>query len=383
MKSSLRIPILLGLVVLIALAALMTWRYVRARTPENQLILSGTIEADEIHVGSKVGGRIAEVFVKEGQQLKTGEPLIRFDSYDLTAKRSDAVAAIQAAEANLQKLQNGFRPEEIAEARAEAEAAWMAYEQARNGARPQEIRGAQNELDAANADFEVAKANFARIEELTKNGVASHQDYDNAKATLDRARGRRDAAKEKLDMLREGTRREEIARAERQYKQAAARKQMTERGSRKEDIKAAQAQLARARAALEQIETQMNELEVKAPADAYVEIFRVRPGDLVTANSPIATLVEIDRLWVQVYVPEPEKGFVEREQEVRVSVDSFPKETFKGKVESISSRGEFTPRNVQTREERTHQVFAVRVRLDNSSRKLSAGMAADVTIEKR
>jgi multidrug resistance efflux pump len=382
MKSRFGKLILIGLVILVAVAAFMTWRYVSARGPENRLVLSGTIEADEIHVGSKVGGRIAEVLVKEGQQIKTGEPLIRFDSYDLTPKRRDAVAAIAAAEANLQKLQNGFRPEEIAEARAQAEAAWMAYEQARNGSRPQEIRAAQNELDAANADFEVARSNFTRIEQLARDGVASRQDYDTAKANLDRARGRRDAAKEKLDLLREGTRKEEIARAEREYKQAAARKQMMERGSRKEDIDAAAAQLARARATLEQIDTQMSELEVKAPADAYVEIFRVRPGDLITANSPIATLVELDRLWVQVYVPEPEKGFVQREQEVGVTVDSFPKETFKGRVESISSRGEFTPRNVQTREERTHQVFAVRVRLDNSSKKLSAGMAADVTISK-
>jgi multidrug resistance efflux pump len=382
MKGSFKKTILFGILILIAIAAFMTWRYVSAREPANRLILSGTIEADEIHVGSKVGGRIAEVFVKEGQQIKVGDPLMRFDSYDLTAKRNDALAAIAAADANLQKLQNGSRPEEIAEARAQAEAAWMAYEQARNGSRPQEIRAAQNELDAANADYEVAKSNFARIEQLTKDGVVSRQDYDNAKGNLDRARGRRDAAKERLDMLREGTRREEIARAEREYKQATARKQLMERGSRKEDIDAAQAQLTRARAALEQIETQMNELEVKAPADAYVEVFRVRPGDLITANSPVATLVEIDRLWVQVYVPEPEKGFVQREQDVNVTVDSFPKERFKGKVESISSRGEFTPRNVQTREERTHQVFAVRVRLDNSSRKLSAGMAADVAIAK-
>jgi HlyD family secretion protein len=374
--------ILAGMVILIILAVVVAWKYVSAREPANRLVLSGTIEADEIHVGSKVAGRIAEVFVKEGQQIKTGDPLLRFDSYDLTAKRQDALAAIRAAEANLQKLQNGSRPEEVAEARAQAEAAWMVYQQARNGARPQEIRAAKNELDAASADYEVARSNFTRVEQLTQNGVVSRQDYDNAKANLDRARSRRDAAKEKLDMLREGTRQEEVARAEREYKQAVARKQLIERGARQEDIAAAEAQLTRARSALEQLETQMNELEVKAPADAYVEVFRVRPGDLITANSPVATLVEIDRLWVKVYVPEPEKGFVQREQEVSVVVDSFPKETFKGKVESISSRGEFTPRNVQTREERTHQVFAARVRLDNSSRKLSAGMAADVTIEK-
>ena len=126
----------------------------------------------------------------------------------------------------------------------------------------------------------------------------------------------------------------------------------------------------------------MSELEVKAPADAFIEVLQVRPGDLIAAGAPVATLVEVDRLWVRVYVPEPELGFSQLGKEVSITVDSFAKESFKGTIEQISSRGEFTPRNVQTREERTHQVFAVRVRLDNSAKKLRAGMAADVSINK-
>jgi multidrug resistance efflux pump len=257
---------------------------------------------------------------------------------------------------------------------------------AENGPRRQEIDAARADLDAAAADYEVAKANFARLEQLTHSGVASRQDYDNAKATLDRSRGRRDAAKQRLDLLLAGTRSEEVARAREQYRQAVARKELMERGARKEDIAAAQAQLNRARASLQQIETQISELEVKSPSDAYVEVLQLRPGDLLTSNAPVATLVELNRLWVRVFVPEPDVGFVRNakslEKEVSVTVDSFPKETFKGRIEFISSKGEFTPRNVQTREERNHQMFAVRVRVDNSSKTLNAGMAADVTIEK-
>jgi multidrug resistance efflux pump len=378
-KKKIILPILLLLVIA---AAVTTWRLVSARAPQNRIVLSGTIEADEIHIGSKVGGRIAEVLVKEGQEVKQGQPLIRFESFDLDARRNDAVAAIAQAEANLQKLQNGNRPEEIAQARAEAQAAQQNVEMAENGPRRQEIDAARADLDAAAADYEVAKANFARLEQLTHSGVASRQDYDNAKATLDRSRGRRDAAKQRLDLLIAGTRSEEVARAREQYRQAVARQQLMERGARKEDIAAAQAQLNRARASLQQIETQISELEVKSPSDAYVEVLQLRPGDLLTANAPVATLVELNRLWVRVYVPEPDLGYAQLEKEVSVTVDSYPKETFKGRIESISSKGEFTPRNVQTREERNHQVFAVRVRVDNSAKKLRAGMAADVTIEK-
>ncbi|HEX8184545.1 MAG TPA: efflux RND transporter periplasmic adaptor subunit, partial [Blastocatellia bacterium] len=237
-------------------------------------------------------------------------------------------------------------------------------------------------VQAANADYEVTKASLTRVEQLVRNGVQSRQDYDNAKAAFDRASARRESARQRLDMLLAGTRSEEVARAERQYRQAAANLQLVERGARKEDIATARAQLERSRAALQQIETQLAELEVRAPADAYVEVLQARPGDLINPNSPVATLVELNRLWVRVYVPEPELGHAQLGKAVSVTVDTFAKETFSGQIEQIASRGEFTPRNVQTRDERAHQVFAVRVRLDNSARKLRAGMAADVSIQK-
>jgi multidrug resistance efflux pump len=258
----------------------------------------------------------------------------------------------------------------------------MSLELARNGPRKQEIDAARADLEATRADYEVSRTTLARVEKLVRGGVQSRQDYDNAKAAFDRASARRESAQQKLDLLLAGTRSEEVARADRQYRQAAANRQLVERGARKEDIATARAQLERAHAALQQIETQLTELEVKAPADAFVEVLQVRPGDLINPNSPVATLVEVDRLWVRVYVPEPELGHVQLGKEVSVTVDTFKSETFTGHVEQIASRGEFTPRNVQTRDERTHQVFALRVRLNNSARKLRAGMAADVSIAK-
>ena len=380
--KSFRRIILFGGMFLLLLGIAAAWKYLSGRASADTLVLSGTIEADEIHVGSKVGGRIAAVLVEEGKEVKQGEPLIRFDRYDLDAKHADAVAAVAQADANLQKTLRWFRPEEIAAARAQAEAAWMAYEQARNGPRKEEIDAARADLEAADADYEVAKVTLARTAKLVSNGVQSQQEYDNAKSVYDRAGARREAARQRLDLLRAGTRREEIDRADRLFKQAAANRALVEHGARKEDIDTARAQLERSRAALKQIEVQLGELEVAAPADAVVEVLRVRPGELINPNSPVATLVEVDRLWVRVYVPEPEKGNVQLGKEVSVEVDSFRGVRFHGRIEEIASRGEFTPRNIQTRDERAHQVFGLRVRLDNSQRKLSAGMAADVTIPK-
>jgi len=382
--GSFRRTILVGMAFLILLGAAAAWKYLSGRTSADKLVLSGAIEADEIHIGSKVGGRIEAVLVKEGQEVKQGEPIIRFERYDLDARRADAVAAVAQADANLQKNLRWSRPEEVAAAKAQAEAAWMSYEQARNGPRKEEIDAARAELEAAEADYEVAKVTVARISKLVADGVQSRQEYDNAKSVFDRSAAQREAARQKLDLLLAGTRQEEIDRADQLFKQAKANRELVERGARKEDIEAAKAQLDRARAALQQIETQLAELEVRAPADAIVEVLQLRPGDLISPGSPVATLVEVDRLWVRVYIPEPDLGYARAAfgKDVAIKVDTFHDEVFRGRIEEIASRGEFTPRNVQTRDERAHQVFGLRVRLDNSARKLSAGMAADVTIPK-
>jgi multidrug resistance efflux pump len=382
MTGSFRKIIIFALAAIAIVAGAAAWKYLSSRAPSDELVLSGTVEADEIHVGSKVGGRIAEVLVKEGQRVKRDDVMVKFESFDLDAKRADAAAAVAQAEANLEKLLNGSRPEEIAQARAQAEAARLNYEMARNGPRPQEIEAARAELDAAQADFEVTRTNLARVERLVETGDMSRQDYDSAKAAFERAAARRETARQRLALLEAGTRREEIARAERQYRQAQANLEMVERGPRREDIAAARAAVERARASLKQIDTQLGELEVRSPADAFIEVLQVRPGDLINPNAPVATLVEVDRLWVRVYVPEPELGYAQLGKDVSVHVDTFGREAFSGRIEFISNRGEFTPRNVQTRDERAHQVFAVRVRVDNSSGRLKAGMAADVVIKK-
>src|SRR5205085_4672039 len=328
MTSRFRKTLLFGLIALAMVGAAATIKYFTSRAATDRIVLSGNIEADEIHIGSKLGGRIREVLVREGQEVKEGDPLIRFEAYDLTARRADAEAAIAQAEANYQKMANGCRPEEVAQAKAKAKAAWMAHEEARNGPRRQEIEAARGQLESANADYEVARATLARVEKLVRDGVQSRQDYDNAKAAFERAAGQRNTARQRLDMLLAGTRTEEVKRAERQYNEAAAQYQMMQHGSRKEDIAAARAQLERTRAALEQINTQLGELEVRAPADAFVEVLRVRPGDLINPNTPVATLVELNRLWVRVYMPEPELGYAQLGKEVTVKVDTYKNETF-------------------------------------------------------
>jgi multidrug resistance efflux pump len=371
--------IAIALVVVLALGALLTFRALRGRAADADLVLSGTIEADDVLVGSRVGGRVAEVLVREGDRVSAGQPLVRFESADLDARRADAAGSVARAEAVLERALNGSRPEEIAEARAQTQAAAARLELARNGPRREEVEQARAQLASAEADFELARADHDRIRPLAEGGVVPRRDLDAARAAVDRARGLRDAARDRLELLLAGTRGEEVEQARSDYERALARQRLVERGPRAEEIAEARAELARARASVERVETDLSELVVAAPSDAFVEVLQVRPGDLLAPGAPVATLVEVDRLWVRVYVPEPQLGLVALGTEVRVSVDTFPGESLPGRIEFIASKGEFTPRNVQTREERDHQVFAVRVRLLDVNR-LRAGMAADVTV---
>jgi multidrug resistance efflux pump len=144
-------------------------------------------------------------------------------------------------------------------------------------------------------------------------------------------------------------------------------------GNRREDVQAANAELAYE-------EARFRERQVLAPSPATVEVLDVRPGDLIAPNTPVATLLESDQIYVRIYVPETELNKVSIGQKAEIRVDPFQKQTFTGVVEQINQQAEFLPRNVQTREERVHQVFGVKVRIDDPSHRVLPGMSADVRL---
>jgi len=328
---------------------------------------SGTIEARNIRVGSKVGGRIVEVRVREGDLVQAGQVLVTFDDQEL-------LAALGQARANLEKTKRGFRPEEIAEARAAAAQAKADYEQRSNGYRREEIAAAQADVERTRADAVRAERNFKRADDLANKEIFSRQQRDDAEAAWKMAVAAAHNAEEKLAQLQRGYRPEEIASAEARYQQTAATLLKTQRGNRREDIDYARAQHLDAQA-------RYRERQVLAPSAATVEVLDVRPGDLIAPNTPIATLLERDQIYVRIYIPETKIGHVRVGQQAEVRVDSFPKEVFPAEVEQINQKAEFLPRNVETKEERVHQVFGVKLRIHDPSGRIRAGMAADVKLK--
>lgn len=346
-----KIALIAGVLVVGSLSLAFAWKSQRT----DQLVASGTLEARNINVGSKVGGRVIRVLVREGDHVEPDQLLVMFDSAELEGQLLQAQGRVESARANLAKMLRGSRPEEIAEARA-----------ASDGYREAELAQAQADLERARADETNADRELTRTEKLVTSGAMAQQ-------ALDNARDRDRSAKAQVSASANA-----VAAAEGRLNAAKAVSDRTQRGFRSEDIAAARAELTLAEGQLKEAQARWAEREVRAPAAAVVETMDLRPGDLLPANSPVAQLLESDQLFLMVYVPETQIGSASVGQTAQIHVDTFPNQTFKARVEQIRQQSEFLPRNVQTKEERVHQVIGVKLRVENQDNRLRAGVSADV-----
>lgn len=216
------------------------------------------------------------------------------------------------------------------------------------GARKEELATAKAEMEAIAADLEFARSEERRTAQLANTGAIAASERDRALSRANTLEKSLAASKSRYDLLVAGTRSERIAQAE---------------------------------ANLAEVETHIKELEVQAPAAAVVETLHVKPGDVLAPNAPVVTLLYTSHLWVRVYVPETWLGHLHVGDKARVQVDSFRGKNFEGEIEQIARSAEFTPRNVQTAEDRVKQVFGVKIRLPSETGDLRAGMSADVFVD--
>jgi HlyD family secretion protein len=343
----------IGIVVVMIVAVCCTAFSLRRHT--NHLTASGVLEARNISVGSKIGGRISRVHVSEGDHVQPDQILVDFDSAELEAQLIQAKGRVDLARADLDKMLHGSRREDIAEANAASE-----------GYRKAELAQAQADLERARTDEENASRELKRAEALTAGGAASQQSLDNAR---DRERAARALVQSQINA---------VSAADGRLKAAEAVAEKAHRGFRAEEIAAARAELQLSEGQLKEAEARWAEREVRAPASAVVESLDLRPGDLLSANAPVARLLEADQLYLMVYVPETKIGQVAVGKPAELTVDTYPGEKFTATVEQIRQQAEFLPRNIQTKEERAHQVIGVRLRMKNTDGRLRAGISADV-----
>lgn len=372
------LPRAIGLAVVVAaLLGLLLWSQQR----QAPLVVSGFIEADDIRLGSRVGGRVRQVHVHEGARVQAGQVLLELDPYDLQERRAEAQGQLVARRAELQRLEAGFRDEEITQATARRDQIAARLDRLRAGPRQQEIAAAEARLQQASADLTLARRMLRRTEASYENRAASLDELDRAREEVQAAVATEEVRRQELDLLRQGTRAEEIAEAEAHLREAEAALALMKAGYRQEDIAAARAAVASAEATVQAIDRQLAELRIVAPVDGIVEAIQLQPGDLVAPGAPALSLLDTRTLWVRAYVPENRLD-VQLDQRVPVTVDSYPGRSFAGRVTFIARQAEFTPGNVQTPEERSKQVFRIKVTLEEGLDLLRPGMAADVHLER-
>lgn len=368
------------LIAVLLAGGIVTWLVWQKSRPE-PLIVSGFVEADQIRVGSRVGGRVAEVLVQEGDRAKAGAPLLKMEPFDLNEQLAQAQAELAARQADYARLKTGFRPEEVEQAKARRDrlAATLAKLQA--GPRSQEISVAEQRLKQAQASLDLALPEYQRLKQLAREGTAGQLEADRAEREFKAAQAEVITREAELALLKEGTRKEEIAEAKASLAETEAALRLMEAGSRSEDIEQARAKAAAAEAEVATIRTRLEELTVRAPADVIVDVIDLRPGDIVPANAPSMSLLDQSKMWVRAYVPAGRLGQVKLGQRVPIRVDAFPDKRFEGAISYIATEAEFTPRNTQTPEDRSKQVFRIKVTVEDGKDLLRPGMMGDVMLE--
>ncbi len=374
---------------------------------------SGFIEGEKVVVAPETSGRIAEMLVDRGDVVQKDDVLVRMDDAVLQSQRLEAEAGLAAARANLARVLAGPRSEKIAATRAalaQAEAQRDGAAQTVVNARDAisnplslnaEIDVARTQVRLAEQNVEMAKADLAEMElrhnVYAKQGGDTERIWDlqlqAAQAVLAQAQAELKGAQQyyyaQLDMRTNPLTLEaqlhgtemQYDLAEAQVAAAQAALDELEAGPTEEQIAMAEAHVRQAEAAVHLVDAQIAQLTLTAPMDGIVTIRSGQAGETAIAGAPLLTIANLDKVTLVIYVPENRVGQMRVGQEVEVRVDSFPERVFVGHVANIAGEAEFTPRNVQTQEERVNLVFAVKVRLPNPDHALKPGMPADATIQ--
>jgi HlyD family secretion protein len=323
-----RISILIVLAALIVAGVYLYPRLTKDSKPQNELVLSGNIEAHESLVSFKVQGRIVELPVEEGQSVQAGALLARLDIDDYRQRVLIDEAHVRVRQSNL--------------------ALTLA------GTREQEIKAAQQTMLDAQADMQQKKLDYDRAQRLFSEDAISAQDRDLADTALKRAQATFQAAEQKNNEALEG--------------------------SRKEDIAIAQANLKEASANLGMSRVNLDYTVLRAPTAGVITVRQAELGEVVVPGTPVVTLADLDHIWLRAYVAETDVGRVRWGQDAVITTDTYPHKQYHGRISFIASDAEFTPKSVQTYKERVTLVYRIKIDIDNASHELKPGMPADAHI---
>lgn len=324
MKRRVMAILLVGLV-----AGLSYWGYTKYRGPEEDILTaSGTIEATKVELSAKVSGSLEKLTVDSGDEVKQGQLVALITRNDLVAQRERDALGVLKAQAQLEELTSG--------------------------ARGQEIKDAAANVNIALANYGKAKSDFERYQQLFQEGALPEADYEKT-AT-------------------------ELKVKENQLASARARLSLLEEGSRPQAIKTAATELDRSKAILKASEAMLEDTKVTAPISGTVLTRNREQGEFLQPGTSVATVANLNDMWIKVYISTNDLPKIKLGQKVNFTV-SGSETKHPGVIEEIASQGEFTPKSIQTKQERANIVYRVKIRIDNANGTLKPGMPADVIFE--
>ncbi len=377
---------------LIVAAALGAWWYWSAHKDGNGVLkLSGNIEFTTVDMSFKYPGRLVELAVDEGDSVKKDQVLARLDRLENEHQLGRERASVESAQSNLVQLrasidyQSASIESDIALKTAQLRQAEERLTELLNGSRKEEIGQARAEFEEAKAQDVQAAADWERAQRLFKNDDISAQQSDQFRKNRDAAAASLRRAEESLKLVLAGPRQEDIDQQKAAVASARAALKVSE--AQRIDLKRhideiayRKAEIQRAQKSADIQDVELADRILYAPFDGLVLTKSAENGEVLAAGATVVTVGDIDHPWVRAYVAEQDLGRIHNGMAASVTTDSFPGKTYKGRISFIASDAEFTPKTIQTQEERTKLVYRIKVECANPNRELKNNMPADVVI---
>lgn len=381
---------LISLVVVISAGLFALWKFGFARTGDpNVLHLSGNIELTEVDLSFKSSGRLGDLLVDEGAMVKRGQVLARLDSRETEHSLARERAGAESAASALAQVRTAVEYQrtsienDLALKRADVEQAEARLKELETGSRPQEKEQSRAALADAEAQYQLARDDWERAQTLYKNEDISTAQYDQFRARFQSAGAAVKKARETLALVEEGPRAEQIQQARAALARARAAYKLSEANRidlkrREQEVSMREADLERARRQVGVLEVQLSDRVLVAPVDGVVLSKSAEAGEVVAAGTTVLTIGDIARPWARAYIAEQDLGRVKLGMDAELRSDSFPGKDYHGKVSFISSEAEFTPKQIQTKEERVKLVYRVKIETPNPNGELKSNMPVDV-----
>ncbi|MCX6620709.1 MAG: efflux RND transporter periplasmic adaptor subunit [Acidobacteria bacterium] len=383
------IPVVM--IVLVA-AVVVFWTRFYHRAPDNIIPVSGNIELTTVDISFKVAGKLVERTVDEGDPVRKGQLIARLDAQQGTSQRDAQKAGLEGTLSQLQQLRTAITMQRATLAadlqlrKADLAQAEANLRDLQAGSRPQEIQQAEAAVAEARARAEQANKDWERAQVLFKNDDISAMQFDQYRERYRVSQAALRQGEERLALVREGPRRETIEAARAAVARAQAGVRVSEANHmdlarREQEVEMRRADIERSRALLSIAESQLGDLTISTPVDGVVMVKSADPGEVLAAGTTVVSIGDLDHPWLRAYINEPDLGKVKLGQRVKLRTDSYPGKVYWGRISFISPQAEFTPKQIQTKEERVKLVYRVKIVTENAGHELKENMPVDGEIE--